>query len=81
MEDESKLLQRSFVLPMVTIIIGAIMVFFDFMTGTAWAGMSGTLVTGYFGLLGWRNQMESNRQIVVLTEQVEAMKSDPSRRD
>ena len=52
------LLERRFILPVIVILLGAVMVFTGFLTGTAWAGLSGTIVSGYFGLAGWTSSAE-----------------------
>lgn len=43
---------------MTVILLGSVMVFLNFMTGVAWAGLAGTIVSGYFGLAGWTSSAE-----------------------
>lgn len=52
------LIERRFILPMTVLFISAIMVFTGFLSGVAWAGLAGTIVSGYFGLAGWTSSAE-----------------------
>jgi hypothetical protein len=54
-----KYIDRRFLLPLITILIGAVMVFMDVLDGGLWAGMAGTLVTGFMGLSGYQTRIEA----------------------
>ena len=69
-----KYLERRFLLPFLTILIGAILVWpLEKLTGAAWAAMAGTLVSAYLGLAGWTNQVEWKSAI-----EFEGIKKDES---
>ncbi len=54
-----KYFDRRFMMPILTILIGAGMVFFDRLDGAVWAGMAGTLATGFMGLSGYQTRVET----------------------
>lgn len=56
MVDLEHVFDRKFLLASVTIITGAAMVFTGKLEGQSWALMAGTIVSGFFAVLGWTKE-------------------------
>lgn len=70
-----KYLDRRFLMPLFPILIGAAMVFLDRLDGAVWAGMAGTLATGFMGLSGYQTRVETEhthkKEVATLTANLE----------
>lgn len=68
--NPNKLAKRRFLLPLITIMIGAGFVPFNLLSGDAWAALAGTLTSAFLGLEGWKR----NSDAMVKVSTIEAAK-------
>lgn len=59
----SNLAEKKFWLPSATIVIGAVMVPFDYLKGNEWAMMSTTLISGFYAVKAWYVQSGARREM------------------
>lgn len=73
-----KYFDRRFMLPLITILIGAAMVFLKFMDATSWAALSGTLVSGYMGLAGWQANvdMKATYEMLIFGKEIQEIENE-----
>lgn len=53
---------RKFILAAFAIVVGAAMVFLEYLDGAVWAGMTGGIITGFFAVTGWATNREEVRR-------------------
>ena len=58
-------MDQKFIMPLVAILMGAVLVYFDKLSGESWAYLTGGMVTAYLAVNGWTNQIDTKNAVTL----------------